>query len=252
MMNQYFGSWHGAKDGLPIALDVAHASWPDRPVIVSEYGISPHWYTYSGPVLRDPAQYYSAPEEAAQDSAEADAVRARVVVDQTNVFRSRPFVAGAIFWAYQDYRTRTGFLMGLCDEERNRRGSYHTVCDEYSPVLFEGVSLACSGGTCRATVSLRARGPLGEDMPAYTLREYRLCWEIASRGDGRVLLEAELTLPTLEPGAGWTGEVSWDEPGEEYVLALRVVRPTGFVASERAYTSRGEPLPAWQRTVGSS
>jgi hypothetical protein len=242
MMNQYFGSWHGSKDGLPIALDVAHASWPDKPVIVSEYGYSARWEEVSGPVLLDPAQYYVVPDDAPVTSDGFDGQRCRVIADQVDVFRSRPFVAGAIFWVYQDYRSLCGFVMGVVDAQRNRRGSWHVLREAYAPLLVESVEFSGpSGGTCRAAITLRARGPVDEDIPAYTLREYRLCWEVARREDGKVAAEGALVLPTLEPGARWLGEVAWDEPGDEVVFTLSVARPLGHTVVERSYVSDSRP-----------
>jgi hypothetical protein len=241
MLNQYFGSWHGPKDSLGPALDIIHASWPDKVVLISEYGFSPHWQQYSGPVILDPEQYYVAPVEAPKGSEEADAQRCRVIVEQNEVFRGKPFVAGAIFWVYQDYRTYSGFVMGVVDEERNRHGSWRVLREEYAPVLIESVRFAPgSGDRCSAVVALRARGPVESDMPAYTLRGYSLHWAVRPPGDGEPISEEVLALPVLEPGAAWEGEVRWVEPGKEHDLVLSVVRPTGAVVLERVYSSSGE------------
>jgi beta-glucuronidase len=161
------------------------------------------------------------------------------------IFRSKPFVAGAIFWTYQDYRTRSGFVMGLRDAERNRRGSWWLLREEYAPVRIEGVELsAASAGRRSATVALRTRGPVDLDMPAYTLRGYRLHWVVRSSQGDTVFAEGDLALPVLEPGAAWSGQVDWAVPQAEYLLTLSIVRPTGFAVLEQWYNERGELLPA--------
>ncbi|MFQ5811948.1 MAG: glycoside hydrolase family 2 TIM barrel-domain containing protein [Anaerolineae bacterium] len=246
MMNQYFGTWVGPKGGLGRALDWIHQTWPDKVVIISEYGFEPHWNTLWGPSSDslDLERYYFIPEDMPSDSEEADAQRRQVIVEQMEVFRSKPFVAGAIFWTYQDYRTPSGFMMGVVDAERNRRGSWGVLREEYTPVLIDSVAFSSASGDSRsATVTLRTRGAVEEDMPAYTLRGYSLHWAVASPEGDEAFSEGDLPLPTLPPGTAWSGEVEWAEPGAEYVLTLSVVRPTGFTVSERSYDLQGKLLP---------
>ena len=79
------------------------------------------------------------PEGTASDSEAADLVRRQVITEQLEIFRSKPFVAGAIFWTYQYYRTRSNFIMGLVDAERNRRGSWDVLREEYAPLLIDSL-----------------------------------------------------------------------------------------------------------------
>jgi beta-glucuronidase len=242
MMNQYFGTWHGPKDALGQVLDQIHTLWPDKAVIISEYGFESHWNAYWGPPSSDldPARYYFIPENMPSDSEEADAQRRAVIAEQMEVLRSKPFVAAAIFWCYQDYRTPSGFVMGVVDARRNRRGSWSLLRDAYAPLLIESVVLAtASGGRQSATVALRTRGPLEGDMPAYTLREYGLRWAVTSPEGEKLFSAGELALPTLEPGSRWSGEIGWAVPETEYVFTIHVVRPTGFTVLERSYDSDG-------------
>lgn len=55
-----------------------------------------------------------------------------------------------------------------------------------------------------------------------------------------VFSEGEVTLPTLEPGSEWAGQVEWTVPQAEYVFTVSVVRPTVFTVVERSYDSEGE------------
>jgi len=222
LMNQYFGTWVGPKGGLGQALDWIHQTWPDKIIIISEYGFESHWNTLWGPgsASLKPSQYYFIPEDMPSDSEEADAQRRLVITEQMEVFRSKPFVAGAIFWTYQDYRTPSTFVMGAVDAERNRRGSWELLREEYTPVLIESVIFAPeSGGSRSATVALRTRGPLEEDMPAYTLREYNLHWAVTSPDGKETFSEGGIPLPTLAPATTWSGEVEWtvDAQGEPVV-----------------------------------
>jgi beta-galactosidase/beta-glucuronidase len=249
MMNQYYGTWIGPKSGLGLALDSVNFSWPDKAVIASEYGFDPNWTEVPDmpPVPRDFKKFYFAPEGAPPDSDAADEPRRQVIADQTAVFRSRPFVVGAIFWTYQDYRSPFNFSMGVVDTQRNRRGSWEVVREEYSPILIDSVSLShLTTGHQWAKINLRTRG-LERDLPAYTLRGYRLYWSVTSQmtDDGRRMTneeascEGNISMPVLAPGSTWSGEMEWETPATDYVLTVSIVRPTGFTVIEHAYDAQG-------------
>ena len=243
LMNQYFGTWGGPKEWLDAALDVIHATWPNKAVIISEYGFEPHWERVMGAPSPDPSQYYAVPSEVPSDSETADLQRRQLIIEQMALFRSKPFIAGAIFWTYQDYRTPTNYMMGVVDAKRNRRGSWEVLRETYAPVLLDSVRISPTAeGTHRAMVSLRARGPIETDMPAYTLRGYRLRWLIVSRLGDTSYSGGDLQLPTLAPGAVWSGDLEWAVPGGEYTLTLSIIRPTGSTVIERSYNSQDELL----------
>ena len=233
LMNQYFGSWAGPEDALGPALDRVHATWPDKPVIISEFGLEPHWYRLSGQSESslDRTRYFLVPPRVPADSEAADAERRRLIAAQMDVFRTRPFVAGAIYWTYQDYRTPTHFVMGVVDAERRRRGSWDALRAEYSPVeALRAEIAAAEAGRRSATVELRTRGPLAADLPAYTVRGYTLRWTVRSPDGKETFAGGEVPLPTLTPGSDWSARIGWVEPAARSVLELVVVRPTAFVA----------------------
>jgi hypothetical protein len=69
------------------------------------------------------------------------------------------------------------------------------------------------------------------ELPSYELRGYRLEWE-ARDHDGTLLASGGQELPVV--GAPARVEGSWPKSGSREVrLALRLLRPTGFVAAER-------------------
>jgi beta-galactosidase/beta-glucuronidase len=220
MMNQYFGTWAGPKQGLGAALDRVHEAFPAKPVIVSEFGFEPRWQELVGRPTStlDPASYYVVPDSVPPGSDEADAERRALIAEQMNVFRRRPFVVGAIFWTYQDYRTRTNFIMGVVDADRRRRGSWSRIRAEYAPARLSSLSFVPGG----ARVALSARA----DLPAYTLRGYTLRWATETE-------EGTLVLPPLAPGSTWSGELKWRSTPARVKLAL--VRPTGSAAFEETF-----------------
>jgi beta-glucuronidase len=246
LMNQYFGTWVGPKQGLGPALDLIHKTWPDKTVIISEYGFEPHWNKLWGPPTSslDADEYYFVPDDTPSDSEAADAVRRKLITEQLEIFRSKPFVAGAIFWTYQDYRTRSNFVMGLVDFNRNRRGSSEVLREECAPLLIDTLSLSSvTNGKRIATVVLHTRGPVDVDMPAYTLRGYILHWIVTSADGGTEFSKGNISMPTLAPASQWSGEVEFTEPAEEYRIKLSIIRPTGYRVIERSYSGKGELIP---------
>jgi beta-galactosidase len=139
-------------------------------------------------------------------------------------------------------------MMGVVDAQRNRRGSWEMLREMHAPVLIDAVRISpTSDGIQRAIVSLQTRGPIETDMPAYTLRGYKLRWQIASQRGGTAYAGGDLQLPTLAPGTVWTGDLEWKALGGEYMLTLSIIRPAGFTVIERSYDSQDGRL---QGTTG--
>ncbi len=246
LMNQYFGTWVGPKQGLGAALDRIHQTWPEKAIIISEYGFEPHWNELWGPATAslDADQYYFIPDGTPSDSEAADIIRRQLIVEQMAIFRSKPFVSGAIFWTYQDYRTRSNFIMGLVDSDRNRRGSWEVLRDEYAPALIDSLSLSpVVDDQQTATLLLHTRGPIEVDMPVYTLRGYTLHWAVTSLDGNDVFSEGDVSLPTLAPASQWSGEIPFIVPATDYIVTVSIIRPTGFSVTELSSNSQGDPVP---------
>jgi beta-glucuronidase len=245
LMNQYFGTWVGPKQGLGPALDVIHKTWPEKTVIISEYGFEPHWNDLWGPATPslNEQDYYFVPDGTPSTSDEADLVRQQLIAEQLDVFRSKPFVAGAIFWTYQDYRTRSNFIMGLVDSDRNRRGSWEVIREEYAPILIDSMQLSpAAEGQQTATVHLHTRGPIDVDMPAYTLRDYSFHWVLTSPDDSKIFSKGDIGLPRLTPASQWSGNFVFNIPTEKYIVTLRVIRPTGYTVVEHSFDEEGNQI----------
>jgi beta-glucuronidase len=219
MMNQYFGSWAGPAEGLAPALDRVGAMFPDKMVVISEFGLAGLF---------------------APDTAQADRLRVDIMESQLGEFARHDFVAGAIFWCYQDYKSHRNLWpglttdwveMGIVDENRQRLPSYSAWKKRTSPARLDvawtrGMSGPPTG--FRATV---ARRPSTE-LPSHDLRGYRLEWETRDH-DGTRLAGGTEDLPVIGSPATVAG--SWPATASREIrLAVRVVRPTGFVAAERS------------------
>jgi len=85
--NEYYQTWYGGtKEDLRRNLDEIHRAFPDKPIVISEYR-----YCACTP-----------------DRPEDDAKRVDVLVGHDRVFRDTDYVAGLIFFDYNDYRTHVG------------------------------------------------------------------------------------------------------------------------------------------------
>jgi hypothetical protein len=246
MMNQYWGGWAGPKQGLSGALDEIHKTWPNKTVIISEFGFEPNWNRLWGPATStlNLKEYYFIPDGTPADSELADEQRRLLIHDQMEVFRSKSFIAGAIFWTYQDYRTRSLFVMGVVDPERNKRPSWNILREEFSPVIFDSLTLSpVVDGQSTCNISLHTRGPINMDMPVYTLRGYTLHWVVISPDGSTLFSQGDVPLPTLVPATEWTGKTQFKAPTADYILTVSIIRPTGFNVIERSLNAKGEQIP---------
>ena len=122
-MNEYVGTWSpGSLESVGKYLDVVHAAFPGKPIIISEYG-------YCACV----------PERPEDDSRRIETLRSH-----DGVFRSKQFVAGTVFFCYNDYRSQAGFsgvgalqqnIHGVVDVFGRRKPSFEAMREEASPVL---------------------------------------------------------------------------------------------------------------------
>ncbi|WP_235527965.1 glycoside hydrolase family 2 protein [Sphingomonas sp. Leaf38] len=194
MANAYFGTWSGGADKVGPWLDAFDKAYPDRMLVISEFG-------WPGPFSKD--------------SASADVARTDNLKDQLAAFATRPWVGGAIFWSYADYRSNKNLFAGmadgyvdhgLVDADRQRRPSYF-AWEAANRDVSAKVDLTMAGETptgFTATVMGAAKAAL----PSYPLVGARLHWR-AIGGDRVVLGEGEQSLPVIAPGGTATGSASW-------------------------------------------
>ncbi|MGZ5438665.1 MAG: glycoside hydrolase family 2 protein [Candidatus Aminicenantales bacterium] len=207
--NEYYETWYG---GDPAAmrrnLEMIHRAFPDRPVVISEYG-------------------YCA---CTDDRPEDDARRARILETHNAVFRDCPWVGGFIFFDYNDYRTHMGDkgsgvlkqrVHGVVDVFGARKPSFAVLRRESSPV--ESLDVSPEGPALVAVARTR------KDLPSYTLEGYTLRWTVY--GSGEIPLErGETPLAALAPGA--VSETRFEPKTRDVRQVLvEVVRPTGFTVA---------------------
>ena len=213
MWNEYFESWSsGTPADMGRHLDDIHRAFPDKPIVISEYG-------------------YCA---CTADRPEGDAKRIDILREHDRVFRERPFVAGLIFFDYNDYRTHMGDrgagalrqrVHGVVDVFGNRKPSWEVLADESSPIE----SLRIAGKPGALGVEVKVRG----SVPSYRLRGYSV--RGIGYGFGHTPVE-QLTvrLEVLAPGESAYAELSFTQPDISHI-DVDVMRPTGFSARKETW-----------------
>jgi beta-glucuronidase len=208
-MNEYVGTWSaGGPETIHQYLDAAHAAFPGKPIVMSEYG------------------YCACVPERPED----DSRRVTTLRSHDAVFRSKEFVAGAIFFCYNDYRSQAGFsgtgalrqnVHGVVDVFGRRKPSFEALREECSPVLR--LSVDRQGNSFRVRVRTR------NDLPAYTLRGYLVRGILY--GAGEIPLEQQTAeLPELAPGGETVVELRFGDTKPASRISFDVLRPSGFSA----------------------
>jgi beta-glucuronidase len=148
--------------------------------------------------------------------------------NHTEVFRSKDFVGGAIFFCYNDYRTHigdrgTGALQqrvhGVVDVYGRPKPSYAVLRDESSPI--ESLTVTNRGNTFHVLLETR------NTLPSYTLRGYRVEGVLYGQGDIPVERQ-EIELPDLAPGKTVELDLAFAQTDSPHRVGFGVIRPTRF------------------------
>ncbi|MGA8762954.1 MAG: glycoside hydrolase family 2 TIM barrel-domain containing protein [Candidatus Sulfotelmatobacter sp.] len=207
--NEYYGTWYpGTAEDAAHHLDEIHAAFPDKVIVVSEYG-------------------YCA---CAADRPEGDEHRIEIMRSHDLAIRSKDFVGGAIFFCYNDYRTHVGEsgvgalqqrVHGVVDLYGAQKPSYELLRRECSPIE----SVIVENQLNKFHVSIRVR----RDLPMYTLRGYKLRGVFF--GEGNIPIERqEVNLPDAAPGSAVQLEMAFSQSEVPLHVQIDVLRPTSFSA----------------------
>jgi beta-galactosidase/beta-glucuronidase len=220
MMNQYYGAWNGPEEGLVKMLEHAGSSFPDKMFIISEFGTPGIFGT---------------------NTVEADKLRVHILQHQLDLFAKYDWIAGAIFWCYQDYKSHRnlwpGHLVGyvdhgVVDEYRQRRPSFFAWEKRNSPAVLNAkwkyVGWYQTGGFEVTT----GRRPVSE-LPSYPLKGYKIHWEYRD-GEGKLLHQGDFALPDMEQPETLHAEWTTDPSVHHATLQLTLLNPRG--ESEAAKT----------------
>ena len=222
MMNEYFGAWHGPREALAPALDKVGAMFPDKMVIISEMG-------FPGIFAKTPA--------------DAEVQRVSIFREQLPEIAKRDFIAGAIMWCYQDYKSRrfywpgqedAVFDHGIVDADRQRKSSYFAWKELNEPARVDARwGDVRDGAPASFTVSVTPNK--ASQLPYQPLAGFRATWQLVD-AENHEFARGELPLD-----AGGAGSASARVPSqpEKKPMRLRVklLRPDGSVAAQRELVS---------------
>lgn len=218
MMNQYFGSWHGPESKLSESLDRIGAMFPNKMVIISEFGLA-------GIFAKNPE--------------DADPMRVEIIRKQMPELARRDWIAGAILWCYQDYKSRRtlrpgwneGFVEhGLVDEYRQRKPSYYVWKELNAPATITAHWEADSGTTpTHFAVTVTPNNV--ESLPYYPLHDYRLAWQVSDE-TGRLVSSGEQRFTDLNQPEVVSGQLEPTSDPRVLKLHVSLLRPANTVAAE--------------------
>ncbi|HLV89181.1 MAG TPA: glycoside hydrolase family 2 TIM barrel-domain containing protein [Candidatus Sulfotelmatobacter sp.] len=206
-VNEYFGTWSpGTARDLDRHLDTLHQTFPDKPIVISEYG-----YCACTP-----------------DRPEGGEARIEILRTHDEVIRSKDFVVGAIFFCYNDYRTHVGDrgvgalqqrVHGVVDLYGTRKPSYAILQKESSPI--ESLTVQKRDDAFHVRLTTRST------LPSYTLRAYKLRGTFYGKGDIPVEMK-EAVLPELPPGKIAEVDLRFTLSEAPQRIRFEVIRPTGW------------------------
>jgi beta-glucuronidase len=217
MMNEYFGSWHGPETELSASLDKVDQMFPHKMAIISEFGLSGIF---------------------GKDEEDADRKRVKIIEDQMPELARRDWIAGAILWCYQDYKSRRNLRFGLeegyvdhgvVDEYRQRRPSYYVWKEMNAPATISAEWNNSQDVPTAFTVTVKPNS--AEALPSYPIRDYRLTWEVYD--ENKLLTRGEHWFSALSSDQTTSNPVEGGRPGHKLQLHLALIRPTGEIAAEK-------------------
>jgi beta-galactosidase len=138
---------------------------------------------------------------------------------------------GGSLWTFNDYRSSypgtkefsENRAWGIVDVFRQKKKAWYSFQKEYAPVREFKVGNIVTGSKASATVTIGPRQLL--DLPAYTLDQYKLTWQVISV-QGEVVSGGFKTLPLIQPGdAALSNTISWNMPDNAYALTVALSTP---------------------------
>ena len=219
MMNEYFGAWHGPREALGPALDRVNTLFPDKMVIISEMG-------YPGIFAKNPA--------------DADPTRVSILREQMPELAKRDWIAGAILWCYQDYKSRRyywpgqegGYLEhGIVDENRQRKPSYYAWKELNEPARVE-LRWVQPAGPTPLSFSVTVTPKSMDELPFVPLNDYKLVWQLTGE-ENRAFESGSRAIAGLAPVTVGAVVPAREKPGPMR-LVVKLLRADGSLAMERS------------------
>ena len=193
MFNEYYSTWYGQTiEAVSPELDRISSEYPMKPITISEWGIC------------EPAHKGG------------DERRSHEMIQQHAIYSSKDYIAGAIYFCLNDYRTHMGEdftysypqrVHGVCDIRLNPKQSYDTLKFISSPIMVDSVLIDT------INVNIFLTGKTG--LPSYVVRNYTL--ETGGQ---------KININELKPGEQKKMSINTD------ASEFRILRPNGYEVSK--------------------
>jgi beta-glucuronidase len=180
----------------------------------------------------------------AKTPTEADATRVSILREQLPLLAKRDWIAGAILWCYQDYKSRRyfwpgqeqGYLEhGIVDQYRQRKPSYFAWADLNEPAHVDARWTRSTNGEPAAfAFTMKPNG--ATELPSYPLRDYRVTWQLVDADNKAVADGAALVSP--EGPLSIERDVPTRTNKGAFKLVIKLVRPDGSLAMEHTLASQ--------------
>ncbi len=227
MWNEYFGSWDGPESLLPAAFEKIEHGYPDKLVLVTEFGY--------------PGIY-------ATDRETADKQRAEIIRDRLEQYGKHDWIGGAILWSYQDYHSTHNLRPGqsdsfvdhgVVDKNRQRKPSYFVWQAENSPAHIQ-LSWNYDEKGVPSGFLARVLRRTEQEIPSYPLLNYSVEWTAFDQNN-KTLATGTKALDPMGPGSDLAGK--W-EPAIGSIVRLEFLlrHPDGSVAQSKRIIWR-DPQP---------
>jgi hypothetical protein len=223
MMNQYFGAWHGPREALGPALDKVDRLFPDKMVIISEFGF---------------------PGIFAKTAAEAEQQRVSIFREQLPELAKRDWIAGAIMWCYQDYKSRrfywpgqedAVFDHGIVDANRQRKSSYFAWKELNEPARIDTRWTESRDGEPSA-FSVAVTPNDSTHLPSQPLAGYAATWQLVDAANHE-FARGELALGPVGGAVTGAGRVPARSEKTPFRLVVTLKRPDGSTVAARELAS---------------
>ncbi|MGO4546944.1 glycoside hydrolase family 2 protein [Paenibacillus sp. 2TAB23] len=197
MWNDYIGTWHGDLD-LPETIQTIESAYPDKPLVVAEFGLCEPVYTGG------------------------DERRISILQEKTEEYRKHEGIAALIFFSLNDYRTQMGEegvgrlrqrVHGATDVYGEPKPSYQALRELGSPITWKQAYTDRNG---LLTVVWKVR----DDIPRHAICGYSLT--LANENGSRVY-----AVPSLSPGEEWSFVLPASETFTGSGFDFEICRPTG-------------------------
>lgn len=199
MWNDYIGTWHGGLDMEEVIHSIDEA-FPDKPLVVAEYGLCEPAYTGGDPR------------------------RIEILQEKTKEYRKHKGIAALIFFSLNDYRTQMGEegsgrlrqrVHGTTDVYGKPKPSYQALREIGAPLSLQEVFME---DDLTLTVVLGNRN----DIPSYSISGYQL---VLAMEEGT---ETILDIPPLAPGESCQLSLPIHKASLLDTCFYSINRPTGF------------------------